>query len=138
MQTHPHSIWLIRRNLEIYKNKLLHKYWQTKKLHVMKKVKIFLHIYVYVIHIMQYACIGRKKLTLILWWKLFPPFCAFSNWIFWHTLHPYPVLGKPSLKKSHKTANFFRTSLSPPPSPPPRIYGHLWGSFFLNARTGDS
>ena len=91
-ETHPHSIWLIRRNLEIYKNKLLHKYWQTKKLHVMKKVKIFLHIYVYVIHIMQYACIGRKKLTLILWWKLFPPFCAFSNWIFWHTLHPYPVL----------------------------------------------
>ena len=87
----------------------------------MKKVKIFLHIYVYVIHIMQYACIGRKKLTLILWWKLFPPFCAFSNWIFWHTLHPYPVLGKPSLKKSHKTANFFRSSLPPPPLPSPPL-----------------
>ena len=30
-------------------------------------------------------------------------------------------------KKSHKTADFFRISLSPPP---PLIYGHLWGSFF--------
>ena len=37
------------------------------------------------------------------------------------------ALGSPSLKKSKKTADLFRTPLSPPP---PRIYGHLWGSFF--------
>ena len=44
--------------------------------------------------------------------------------------------GKPSLKKSHKTADLFRTSLSPPL--PPRIYGHYGFFLLLKARTDDS
>ena len=37
--------------------------------------------------------------------------------------------GRPSRKKSHKTADFFRPSLSPPP-PPPRASTDTYGGLF--------
>ena len=48
----------------------------------------------------------------------------------WFSVSPNIIvihLGKPSLKKSHKTADLFRTSLSPPP---PRHLRTLMGVFF--------
>ena len=44
-----------------------------------------------------------------------------TYWINWSDL------GKPSLKKVTKLRTFSVPPLAPPP---PRIYGHLWGSFF--------
>ena len=41
--------------------------------------------------------------------------------------------GRPSLRKSHKTADFFRTSLSPPPAST-----DTYGGLFLKARTDNS
>ena len=51
-----------------------------------------------------------------------------------HINHITKPLGKPSIRKSHKTADLFRTSLSPP-APPAST--DTYGGLFSKAHTGD-